>query len=406
MIRPRILSRVLALTAGGACIAPAQHHPGADTAARLLVGAHAIGVVTRQSPALQGSSFTEAYLTQPTIMGHARLLRAVNLQGMLSLEGWTLERGELNPGIVGEGYIDRRHPHTYLHELVLTVERGGAGRRASFTLGKGFAPFGTDDPMSRPFAKYPINHHLAQVLERVAVIAGVGLGSLVLEAGAFNGDEPESPGDAPNSSRWWDSWAARASVTPIPVVELQASYASVRSPEHASGGGSDDRKWSGSVRYEKSETRRYALAEWASTSQYVGSARSFTFSSLLAEAASELGPIGVAARLESTERPDEERLLDPFRTVRPGHDFSIVGRTRWTIATARISAPLTAGSHLKLYPFVEVARHYVRETLRPSGFVPTQFYGSDRIWTVSSGLRLTFGMIHPRMGRYGVASAH
>ncbi|HWL39658.1 MAG TPA: hypothetical protein VNO75_05415 [Gemmatimonadaceae bacterium] len=405
MIRSLRRSPAIALVAGCASIASAQHHPGADSAARFAAGAHAIALVTRQSPALQGSRLTEGYLTQPTVMGHARVWRdALTLQAMLSLEGWTLERGELNPGIVGEGYIDRRHPHTYLHEIVATLERGVGGRRASLAVGKGFAPFGTDDPMGRPFAKYPINHHLAQVLERVVAIVSVGVGPLVLEAGSFNGDEPEGSGDAPNASRWWDSWAGRATLTPLPAVEMQLSYASVRSPEHAGGGGPDDRKWSSSMRYESTDPRRYALAEWARTAQYVGATRSFSFNSLLVEGESELGPVAVAARLEVTERPDEERLLDPFRTLRPGHDFSIVGRSRWTIATARITVPLALRPRFALHPFVEVAHHRVRETLRPSGFNPTQFYGSDRIWTVSSGLRLAFGMPHRRMGRYGVAS--
>ena len=42
--------------------------------------------------------------------------------------------------------------------------------RLSLTAGKGFAPFGTDDPMSRPVLRYPVNHHLAQILERAVAI--------------------------------------------------------------------------------------------------------------------------------------------------------------------------------------------------------------------------------------------
>ena len=40
------------------------------------------------------------------------------LEGVLTLdfEGLTLDRGQLTPGAYGEGYADRRHPHTYLHE--------------------------------------------------------------------------------------------------------------------------------------------------------------------------------------------------------------------------------------------------------------------------------------------------
>lgn len=381
---------------------PAQDHAHADSLRRVSVGVHAIGVVTRQSPALAGSALTEGYLTQPTLMAHASQGSLI-LQLMLSLEGLTLERGELNPGIVGEGYIDRRHPHTYLHELTGTFSGTAAHARASLTLGKGFAPFGTDDPMVRPFVKYPINHHLAQILERIVAVAAVQGGPFVVEGGLFNGDEPESSGDAPNRRRLWDSWAARATILPVPGVEAQASYADVRSPEFAPGGGPDDRKWSASIRLESPEARRYALAEWARTAQYIGSARAFTFSSALVEAETPVGPLLLAGRLEVSERPDEERLANPFRTLLGGHDFNILGRSRWTIGTVRVSAPFTFRSRSSLAPFLELGYHRVRETFRPSAFVPKQFYGSERIWLASVGAKVALGAGHQRMGRYGAA---
>ena len=34
---------------------------------------------------------------------------------------------------------------------------------------------------------------------------------------------------------------------------------------------------------------------------------------------------------------------------------------------------------------------------------PNEFYGSNNIWSVSAGIRLDAGMLHERMGRYGVA---
>lgn len=384
---------------------PGQSHPShSDTSRRVSLAAQAIGVITRQSPALGGRAFTEGYVTQPTFMAHARLWSNVaTLQAMISLEGFTLERGELNPGIVGEGYIDRRHPHTYLHELTGTVQHHFGGTRASLTIGKGFAPFGTDDPMSRPFVKYPINHHLAQILERIVAIAALGAGPIVVEAGAFNGDEPESPGDAPNRERLWDSWAGRVTLLPVAGAELQASYASVRSPEVAAGGGTDDRKWSVSVRVSDRDERRYALAEWARTADYAGGVAAFSYNSFLVETAASTGPVVLAARLEVTDRPDEERLADPFRTPLSGHDFSILGRSRWTIATVRATVPVSRGSHASLSPFAELAFHRVSETLRPSGFVPAQFYGSSRIWMLSLGAKLGLGDAHRRMGRYGAA---
>ena len=43
--------------------------------------------------------------------------------------------------------------HTLLHEFNVSFNRGTAQKGMSLTLGKGFAPYGTDDPMSRPALK-------------------------------------------------------------------------------------------------------------------------------------------------------------------------------------------------------------------------------------------------------------
>jgi hypothetical protein len=377
-----------------------------DSPARVDFGAQAIGVVTHESPAIHGRDLTEGYLTQPMVMAMASFWGgALEVKGNLDFEGVTMERGELNAGIHGEGYIDRRHPHTYLHELVITTQRRFGDNGASLTLGKGFAPFGTDDPMARPFAKYPINHHLAQVLERVVAIGAFRTRRLILEAGLFNGDEPESPGDVPNRNRYWDSWSGRVTFVPFPQGELQTSYARVVSPENARGGGADQRKQSASVRLEDAQHSGYGLLEWARSTNYVGSTRTFAFTSLLAETWARFGALSAALRFERTDRPDEERLVDGFRSPLPATDLSITGRSRWTIITARIAASLPVPKSVALEPFAEVARIRFKPTLTPTGFDPTQFYGSDRIWSFSIGAKLALGMRHTRMGRYGVAAS-
>jgi hypothetical protein len=372
--------------------------------AHVEIGAQAIGVVTHESPAIHGRDLTEGYLTQPMVMATVGFWdNAVEVIGALDFEGVTLERGELNAGIHGEGYIDRRHPHTYLHELVITAQRRFGLNGASLTIGKGFAPFGTDDPMARPFEKYPINHHLAQILERAVAIGALRTRRLILEGGLFNGDEPESAGDVPNRDRYWDSWSGRVTLIPFPQGEIQTSYARVRSPENASGGGVDHRKQSASVRLEDAQRTGYGLLAWARTTNYAGSTRSFAFTSLLAETWARYGRASGALRFERTERPDEERQLDEFRVALPATDLSILGRSRWTIITARVAASLSKKS-LSLEPFAEVARIRFAPTLKPSGFDPAQFYGSNRIWSLTVGAKLTFGMHHMRMGRYGVAT--
>ena len=375
--------------------------------AQLALGAQAIGVVTRVSPALHNRELTEGYFTQPAVMLEANPWRdLLSLKATLNFEGATIKRGELTPGIFGEGYVDRRHPHTYLHELMLvSTKRFGADRSNAFSvaLGKGFAAFGTDDPMARPFEKYPINHHLSQILERAVAIAAIRVRRFSLEASSFNGDEPTGPGDTPNRNRYWDSWSGRATFTPWKQGEFQASYARVKSPENPAGGGADQRKKSASVRLEDAQHSGYALLEWARTDDYAGSTPTFSYTSLLAETWAKYDRVNGGLRIERTERPDEQRLLNEFRAPVPPTDLSISGRSRWTIIAARAAVSLEPIRRLQLDPFFEIARARVSPTLRPSGFDPRSFYGSSTIWSLSAGLKMAIGMSHMRMGRYGAA---
>lgn len=405
-----LLPRLLLAAAGLAPVAlvqaqgaPAHQHAG--DAARLAVGAQGVGVVTRVDPAYGGRTFTEGYLTQPVLHAHARLpALPVRVQGMLDLEGLTLERGELNPGVYGEGYVDRRHPHTLLHELVLGAEGRVRGAAVSLYAGKGFVPFGTDDPMGRPFVKFPVNHHLAQILERLVAVGAVRGGPLLLEGALFNGDEPTSPWAWPRARRFGDSWAARASLLPLAGVELSASTASVTSPEHADGDGLDQRKWSVAARLERASPRPlYVLAEWARTDERQSARRAFRYESLLAEAASRVGPVEVAARLEQTDRPEEERLADPFRTPRPHGDFNLLGVTRWRVASVHLALPRAGPAGTRLRPFAELSRSRAEPRVRGAVFVPREFYGSARQWSLSLGVRAAVGAAHGRMGRYGAA---
>ena len=395
-----VLLAIVLMTPRGARAQSVQYGP-----AQIEIGAQATGVATLESPAIHGRSLTEGYLTQPLVMATASFWEDVlQVKATVDFEGVTMKRGELNAGTHGEGYIDRRHPHTYLHELVLTSQRKFGDNGVSLSLGKGFAPFGTDDPMARPFEKYPINHHLSQILERAVAIGALRSRRVIVEAGLFNGDEPESPGDVPNRKRYWDSWSGRVTLVPFPQAELQTSYARVRSPENATGGGADQHKQSASLRLEDVQRSGYALFEWARTADYLGSSRTLAFTSLLAETWARYDWASGALRIERTDRPDEERLADEFRTPLPPTDLSIVGRSQWTIVTVRLAASLPEAKGFTIEPFTEVARIRFSPTLKPSGFDPAQFYGANRIWSVSVGAKLAFGMSDMRMGRYGVAT--
>jgi hypothetical protein len=366
----------------------------------------AIPVVTRAANTIGGADLTEGYLSQAVAMARGdMLLGHLRVDATLNAEGLTMSRGELSTGAFGEGYSDRRHPHTYLHELVATGI-GAVGPLAySASAGRGFAPFGTDDPMMRPFEKYPINHHLAQILERALVMGAVRIGPAVFEGATFGGEEPTSPRSLPRASRIGDSWSVRGTVLPIEGMELQASYARVTSPEQPSGFGLDQRKQSVSGRFVSSTGSRYLLAEWARTDEWDQNrdVEVFGYESSLVEGAASLGPFGVALRLEQTERPEEERLADAFRTPRPAPDLAIIGVTRWRTATLAVMLPSATLGPIRGYPFVEVERLAAKPQNPTSVFRPAQFYSTDTPWIASVGVRLRYGPMHARMGRYGAA---
>lgn len=370
----------------------------------LRFGAHGIGLLTRADPALVGESRTEGYITQPMLMARAAWRDRLVLSATINFEGWTLDRGELMAGNAGEGYVDRRHPHTFLHEAMLTGHASVAGFDASLAVGRGFAPFGTDDPMVRPFVKYPANHHWSQILERWLVIGAVRRGVLAFEAGLFNGDEPTAPDNLGRISRLGDSRAYRLSVQAVELLEVQGSYATLESPEHVFGGGLDQRKWSASARWDGRPTSGlplYAFFEYAETHEYDGDRRAFLFTTWLAEAAVEPDDWELGARFERTTRPEEERLFDPFRSARPHADENIIGVTRWNIVTLRARRTFEMYG-VSVQPFVEAAHARVRE-ITGAIFRPDEFYGDDRLWNLSIGANVRFGMQHTRMGRYGAA---
>lgn len=398
----------LALALASASPAAAQHAAPAisDTATggRVRLAAHGVAIATRASPTAGRQHLAEAYLTQPALIAMASGAGG-RLEGVatLNLEGLTLRRGELTTGTYGEGYVDRRHPHAYLHEVIVTARtRAAAGSGLSLSAGRGFAPFGSDDPMVRPFVKYPVNHHLAQLLERALVTVALRHGLLALEAGVFNGDEPTAPGDLPSLDRLGDSWAARVTLSPGPGIELSGSHASVESPEVAAGFGLDARKWHVAARLERGSL--YALAEWARTIDVDDGVRGEAYSSALAEVAYSRQRGSAAVRLERTDRPEEVRLENPFRTPPGTGDPQKLGVTRWSTVTAALSHEVARWRGLRAAPFVEVG---VSSVALRSGFAfdPSAFYGAGALGMLSVGVRMAAGARHDRMGRYGAGSA-
>jgi hypothetical protein len=396
----------LVAVAGFAARAEGQHqHADSDTLRRNSVGAMATALYSYLRPGPLSSTISESYLTQPMVFGTGRAWKnRVAAFATLNGEGATLQRGEINPGVYGEGYVDRRHPHTWVHEVMVGI--GGRTGRSAWSLfaGKGFVPFGSDDPMTRPFVKYPVNHHQAQLLERLMVSGAINWRWATLEGASFNGDEPETPTDWPNTDRLFDSWSSRLTLRPGRGVEGSASVAQVKSPEFPAGFGLDQRKQAGSIRITRGNPVTYALVEYARTREYSGSVQAFAFDSWLAEGTASLpGAMALSLRVERTTRPEEERLGSFFRTVRPVHDFSIIGRTQWTNVTLGVAQRVHRWGPLSAAPFLEAGFHHPQATFRPAALDIAQLYGSTSLWLLSAGVRMHAGAMRPRFGRYADA---
>lgn len=368
--------------------------------------AQAIPVLTHAQNTAEGADLTEINVAQTAVMAGANLLGGHLLfVGTFNAEGLTMAGGELSTGAFGEGYVDRRHPHTYLHEAVASGVGTLGPLALSLSAGRGLAAFGTDDPMVRPFEKYPINHHLQQILERFVVIGAARFGPAILEGSTFGGDEPTSAGSLPLMRRFGDSWSVRATALPAPGVELQGSYARVASPEQREGFGLDQRKSSLSARLISANGGRYLLAEWARTVEHDHNREEdvFAYESALLEGSATVRGVSLALRLEQTERPEEERLSDPFRVARPAADLGISGQTRWRTATVALMLPSPINGPILGYPFIELERAHAQAKDARSVFDAESFYGTSSPWMVTVGVRLRFGPPHARMGRYGVA---
>jgi hypothetical protein len=406
MLQVISLALLLSLTACPLGAQPHEMHQH-GAASRDSISAMATALSTTATPAVAGRTRTEAMVTQPMAMFRGSRMGATwQYAAMFNAEHWSMPGGEPVAGIWGEGFVDRRHPHTVLHEVMLTANRSVGLTRLSLSAGKGIVPFGTDDPMVRPLTKYPANHHLAQILERVQLIAAARFGTTVaLEAALFNGDEPLSPTSAPQWSRFADSRAARLTVWPLGTVEIQASVGSVRSPEFVNSDGLDQRKLSSSMRWSPVQSPvRYGLVEWARTEERYAGRGIIAYGTGLAEAQLGSGLWTASVRAERTTRPEEERLLNLFRTARPPNDLTIKGLTRWELFSAQVARGLPDAGWARASVFVEATRARSAPVLRPVLLDPRDVIGKAVAWHITVGARIGLGAMPARVGRYGAAA--
>ena len=384
-----------------------QHRASAaettDSGWRMHWMAQLFPIVTAGEPFGRETHLTrrEAYLTQPAIMANLESPdKRVVLRTTLDFEQFSQPDGEYTFGGWGEGFIDKRHPHTLVHELMLSLNawetRAGS---FSLSLGKGFAPYGTEDPMSRPVVKYPTNHHLSQILERWTV-NGVWLhrSGWSVEGGVFGGNEPKDAYDFSNIESFGNSWSARVTKRfAAGTWETSLSYAQV-TEEH----GDEEETTAlanGAVRYAgtRGGSSLYALLE-ASLSD---PEEDEGFWSVLAEAQLSHSGHQPYARVEYATRPEFHRNGAPGTEdfFRYDHDTHADGATRWVISTLGYGFEPANSGRISSRPFVEVQHHYVSD--ERGGVDPNLLFGKRSFWSISTGLRVFVGGGPMRMGSYG-----
>ena len=365
-------------------------------------------ILTIGAPGEDGSPLNETalYLTQPALMANIDGPgQRLSLRTTLNFEGVTQEDGELTFGGWGEGFIDKRHPHTLLHELMLSVNLWSvAGGDLSVSAGKGFAPYGTSDPMARPGLKYPTNHHLSQILERwTANVVWLGEGGLSLEAGIFGGQEPDGAYDFSNIEAFGDSWSARVAYrwgggsVANPAWEASASFGSVTEFAHTFE--ETSRLINGALRRagQVGPGDLYALAEGSAS--FLDDHDSFF--SFLAEARYDYEGHQPYLRFEYPRRPEYEREGPPGddEFFHYEHHDDPFATTRWLISTVAYAYEMTENPW-SLRPFVEVQHHQARADSGPVS--TTELFGTTSFWGLSVGARIFLGGDPMRMGSYGV----
>jgi hypothetical protein len=369
--------------------------------------AQAFPTVTFAAPSPEATPLeqTGIYLTQPALMFNVESPGSrLTLRTTINLEGLTQPDGELTFGGWGEGFIDKRHPHTYLHEAMLSWNlRRGDARGLSISAGKGFAPYGTDDPMMRPVIKYPTNHHLSQILERWTINGIWADPKWSVEAGIFGGAEPTSPGDLSNIESFGDSWSLRITRRVGPGMagawpwEFAGSFGHVEETHDEET--QVTRLFNLAIRHEGDHgaVHLYTLVEASMSDPDDGDG----YYSVVGEFSAQTKRHKPYGRLELSSRPEWERAgpRDTDEFFRYDHDAHPIGSTKWLIATAGYGMSATT-LPFGIRPYVEAQYHHVQAD--EGNIDPVSLFGRRNFWTLSAGMRLFLGGDPMRMGSYGI----
>ena len=273
----------------------------------------------------------------------------------------------------------------------------------SLSAGKGFVPYGTDDPMARAGLKFPTNHHLSQILERWTVNGVYLRRGWGVEAAVFGGTETEGPYDLSNIESFGDSWSVRLSRRwgsgsgPTAEWELSTSYARVVETHHDA--------------LEKTRLLNGALRHWrgpdsalqeALLEVSVGKKEDHNdFFSVLGELWFDRSGHQPYVRLEYSSRPEYERERGDRNAGFFRYDDASdpIGSTRWLTSTAAYAYELT-GYPISIRPFAELQHFMVWED--QGELDPVTLFGSDSFWAITIGARMFIGGSPMRMGAYGV----
>ena len=238
----------------------------------------------------------------------------VQLRAMLSPD--PLMGGEGYPLLLAAGetadgahpLVDRQHPHDLFMELSASVSYRFGGDQSVFLYGglPGEPAFGPPAFMHRPAAKdspeAPISHHWLDSTHITfgVVTAGYAKGPFKIEASRFRGREPDEERYDIESGEL-DSSAVRASWNPSETWALQASWASITSPE-ALEPDEDERRVSVSALYSQQfdGAKVSATLAWARKDRVPGGASQ----AWLVEGAVQPGPWTVFARVEQVDQSE------------------------------------------------------------------------------------------------------
>src|SRR5258708_26801574 len=122
MTLPRALVAVMLLLSADTLVAQHAAHemggmPMDSTAHAWHVMGQAIPLLTRASPSAGGVTQTGATLTQPILLARGPWRETLAFDATFDAEGLTMPDGALYTGGAGEGLVDRRPPHTHVHQI-------------------------------------------------------------------------------------------------------------------------------------------------------------------------------------------------------------------------------------------------------------------------------------------------